>query len=70
MFTEEDIDRLFTYHAPKGDQVERYAKIRDAFRQVAHLVLHSTPTSPEQTIAIRKLMDANMAANLSIAVNE
>ena len=27
-----DLDNLFTYHAPKGDQAGRYESIRDAAR--------------------------------------
>jgi len=65
-----DLDNLFKYHAPKGDQVERYAKLRDAAKTFAEAIEELTPESPEQTLAIRKVHDAMMQANSAIAINE
>lgn len=65
-----DLDNLFSYHAPQGDQVERYAEIREAAQNFAQVVLDLTPESAEQTLAIRKVHDAMMQANSAIAVNE
>lgn len=61
-----DLDNLFKYHAPKGDQIERYAKLREA----AQVIKDLTPESPEQTLAIRNVHRAMMDANSAIAINE
>lgn len=65
-----DIDNLFTYHSPKNDQLDRYAKIREEFRKIGHLIIELTPQSPQQDTAIALLHLASMAANSAIAVNE
>ncbi len=65
-----DLDNLFKYHAPKPDQVKRYAEIRDAALVFAEAIVALTPESPEQTLAIRKVHDAMMQANSAIACNE
>jgi hypothetical protein len=65
-----DIESKFTYHAPKGDQVERYQKIRDAAKELAYTVLELTPPSREQSLFITKLEESIMWANAAIARNE
>lgn len=65
-----DLDNLFTYHPPKGDQVERYAKIREAGLALARVISESTPPSADQSAAIRKVREAVMTANAAIACNE
>lgn len=66
----QDIENRFGYHAPKNDQLERYAKITEAFKDLALLIAELTPESREQSIALTKLWEARMAANGSIAINE
>jgi hypothetical protein len=66
----ERIESEFTYHPPKGDQTERYVKIRDKAKELALLILESTPICPDQTVAIRKVREAVMTANAAIAINE
>ena len=63
------IERDFSYHAPKGDQQERYQKIRDAAKQLAYIIVETTPPSREQSLAITHLEEAVMFANASIARN-
>ena len=65
-----ELIRRFTYHTPKGDQVERYRRIRDAAKSFAFLIAELTPDSTEQGIAIRKLEEAVMHANAAIARRE
>lgn len=65
-----DIDNLFRYHAPKGDQTERYVTLRNKAKEFAHLIVQLTPPSAEQTLAIRQLQLATMMAIAAIAVNE
>ena len=57
----------FTYHAPEGDDVERYGRIREAGKAFALVVLQSTPDSADQSAAIRKIREAVMTANAAIA---
>ena len=65
-----DIDRNFTYHAPKDGQPERYAKIRDKAKEFAELIDAECPKSRERSIAMTDLESAVMWANASIARNE
>ena len=64
------IEQSFTYHPPKGDQPERYIKIRDTAKEMALLIDCLCPESVEKSIAISKLDEAVMWANASIARNE
>jgi hypothetical protein len=70
MITVQDIDRWFEYHSPKDDQPERYIKIRGAARELATVILENTPAGPDQSTAIRKVREAVMTANASIACDE
>ncbi len=65
-----DINNIFTYHPVKDDQAERYEEIRNCAKSFAHLIDANCPNSPEKTLAIRKLQEAVMYANASIAINE
>lgn len=65
-----DLDKLFTYHAPKGDQAERYGRLRAAAKAYAEQIAALTPECPEQTLAIRALQEAGMWANAAIAIGE
>jgi hypothetical protein len=66
----ERIERDFVYHAPKGDQVERYAQIRAKAKELALLIVETTPLSREQSLALTELEKAIFFANASIARNE
>ena len=65
-----NLDEIFVYHVPFGDQAERYTKLREAAKAYAQTILDLTPSSPEQTLAIRDVQRASMMANASIAINE
>lgn len=65
-----DLDNWFRYHAPQDDQAERYEKIRAAGKVFAEAVLDLTPSSADQTVAIRKIREAVYSANAAIACNE
>lgn len=65
-----NIDNLFTYHAPKGDQQARYVVIRAAARALADIIVDMCPPSADTTAAIRLLREAVMTANQSIACGE
>ena len=64
------IEQIFTYHAPKGDQAERYQKIRDKAKELAEVIEVCCPHAADTTAAIRKLRECVMTANASIAINE
>ena len=70
MTLKERLERDFTYHAPKGDQPERYIKIRDKAKELALLISDLTPNSREQSLAFTKLDEVVMHANSAIARNE
>jgi len=66
----EQIDHLFTYHPPHGDQIERYLKLREAAKAFAHCIVDCTPSCADQSAAIRKVREAVMTANAGIACYE
>ena len=67
---EKRLNTAFTYHAPKGDQAERYGLLRDAGKSFAGLIMGYTPASREQSLALTYLEEAIMWANAAIARNE
>lgn len=64
------LDNLFSYHAPFGDQAQRYETIRASGGAFAEVLMEMCPPSAERTLAIRDIEMAVMRANQSIAVNE
>jgi len=64
---EKQIHEWFTYHAPKGDQAERYVILRDAARDLAFLIQQIVPPCADRSAAIRKLRECVMTANAAIA---
>jgi hypothetical protein len=69
-FTEAEIEDLFTYHAPKPGQQERYQAIRESAKGLAKTIVANTPASADQSAAIRHLREAVMTANSSIALEK
>ena len=65
--SDSDLDNWFTYHAPKPGQPEQYLAIREAGKHFAQVILDNTPSCADQTVAIRKVREAVMVANQSIA---
>lgn len=63
------LEQLFKYHAPREDQLPKYQAIREAALVFAKVIMINTPPSPDQTAAIRKLREAVMTANASIALD-
>lgn len=63
-----EIAPLFTYHAPKGDQPGRYVILRDAARAFAEAIIENTAKGADQSAALRKVREAVMTANASIAL--
>ncbi len=61
------IEELFTYHAPNAEQKEKYVSIREAGKALARCIHHCCEPGPDRTAAIRKVREAVMTANASIA---
>ena len=70
MYENEQLERNFTYHAPKADQLERYQQLRDMFKELAYRIDKLCPKSREQSLAMTNLETAIFWANASIARNE
>lgn len=66
--TQELLDQLFKYHAPEGDQPERYDRINAAAKALAQAIFENCPPSADTTHAIRQVRDARMWANAAIAL--
>lgn len=65
--TPEDIERWFTYHAPNAEQIDRYNAVRNTARSLAFVIFAECPDNADRSAAIRKLREAVMTANASIA---
>lgn len=70
MSEEIDLEKIFKYHAPKGNQAARYEQIREAAKGFALCIVMESPQSRERTHAINKIQEAVMWANAGIARNE
>ncbi|HMZ78246.1 MAG TPA: hypothetical protein PLL06_01005 [Acidobacteriota bacterium] len=70
MSKKDQIENAFTYHPPKGDQPERYIKIRDAAKNFAFLIDECVPDSREKSVAMTNLEQVVMWANAGISRNE
>ena len=65
--TQSQIDNWFTYHSPTADDQVGYVAIRVASKALAETIVKHTPSSADQSAAIRLLREAVMTANASIA---
>lgn len=68
--TKQDIVKTFSYHAPHGDQVDRYSQLRVQARELAIMMLELCPDSREKALALTNLQQSIMWANASIAITE
>ncbi len=64
-----DLDHIFTYHSPVGDQPEKYERIRNAAKVFALVILENTPPGADASTCIRKIRETVMTANASIALD-
>lgn len=62
-----DLDNWFQYHAPQGDQQQRYEALRAKAKELAELMVACCPDCPDTTTAVRKVREAVMTANAAIA---
>jgi len=68
--TDEQINNIFTYHAPTDHQKTRYENLRGSAKMLASLINTYCPESREKSLALTNLQQAIMWANASIAINE
>ncbi len=64
-----DIEKNFTYHAPKPGQPELYVALREKAKELAILIDHTVPNSREQSLALTNLEQCVFWANAGIARN-
>lgn len=62
------IDDVFKYHAPNEKQIAQYQNIREAAKNLAAVIIENTPKCADQSAALRKVREAVMTANASIAL--
>lgn len=63
------LDDVFSYHSPDGDKPERYEAVRGAAKELARVIFDNCPGCADRTDAIRKVREAVMTANASIALD-
>ena len=68
--TIDDLKNRFSHHEPKGDQADRYERIRATAARFAMTVDELCPDSREKSLAMTKLEECVMWANASIARND
>jgi len=68
--TDEEIDNIFTYHAPHGSQQERYVEFRNRAKELAYWINANCPDSREKSIALTDLQRVVQMGNASIAIHE
>ena len=64
------LNKDFSYHPPKPDQIPRYEGIRDLAGTFAAILVQICPPSRERSLALTALEESVMWANASIARNE
>lgn len=67
MIDSSELDRRFTYHAPKEGQPVKYEAIRSRAKHLALELIELCPHSRELSLALTKLEESVMWANASIA---
>jgi DNA polymerase III alpha subunit (gram-positive type) len=65
--TNANLENWFVYHSPTNEQLPKFRAIRDAAKHFAQVVIENTQPSADQTDAVRKIREAVMTANASIA---
>lgn len=65
-----NLENIYTYHAPRTGQTEKYIAIREKAKELAYLIDELCPDSRERSCAFTRLEESVMWANASIARNE
>ena len=64
---EKQLCHWFTYHAPTGNQPDRYEELRGKGYDLARTIFKLCPPCADTSAAIRKVREAVMTANAAIA---
>jgi hypothetical protein len=67
--SKQNVEAIFTYHAPTPDQITNLQRVRDAAKTLAHVILEETPQCADQQAALRLLREAVMTANAAIVLD-
>ncbi len=65
-----DPEKLFAYHRPTPENVERIRTIRKAHKELGALIYQTVDACPERTLALRALHQCAMHANYAIVRND
>lgn len=68
--TTEQLEQIFTYHAPGPKQQEKYIKLRAKAKELAMLINEVCPESREKSVAITHIQTVSMFANAAIAIHD
>lgn len=69
MYNDSQLEDIFTYHAPTPEQQIQYTNIRAGALTFARILVQNSPSSADQTTAMRKLRECVMTINAAIARN-
>lgn len=67
--TEQNVNDVFTYHAPTPEQLLAYEAVREQAKEMARTILKFVHPCADQQAALRKLREAVMTANAAIALS-
>lgn len=65
-----DTDKIFMWHPPFGNQLERYLALRAKAKELAEMMQMFAPPSRELSTALSKVQEATMWVSAAIAINE
>lgn len=66
--TKENVNEIFTYHAPDATQIESLNAVRSHAKALAHAILNEVPACADQQAALRYLRECVMTANAAIVL--
>lgn len=64
----DEAQNQFAYHPATPETAPKHAAVRDLFGDTLVKLWEVVPDGPEKTLAVRKLQEAQMFANLAIAL--
>lgn len=64
----DEAQNQFAYHPATEVTASQHAAVRDLFRDLLPALWEAVPDGPEKTLVLRKLQEAQMYANLAIAL--
>lgn len=67
--TSEVLAKLFSYHPPTPETLPKFAAINQAAKNFAEVILQNCPPSADRSDAVRKICEARMTANKSVALD-